>query len=278
MSAKTYLFSAGTLAAQCDLVEQRISSDPKTGSTWVLTYEGSELGVKTMAATLISYGARIETTVDGGKAKLVATFAKDPDGDSITNPAAEVPIDRWELDWEMVQISIWSIPSVTRELVKYSNDSLGLYNVSQIKKKITDAVQAGEEYPFTDLSTYPNMYRVYNKLLSGAEYYETKRPVLTRVRTYSDKYPYRTRVVQREFVYTTATLISAFQVPQDIQDVLPFDPPDSDIPLTTKGDVAGTWSWKIRGERLAYQVATRRFEENTTWAFAAWDNELYEVV
>jgi hypothetical protein len=273
---KTAVFSNATLANQCDLVSRRITTDPVTGSAWVLTYEGTAYGVELVGASLNAIGGRIEVSENGGKCQLVATFARDPN--TASDPTTETPIDKWELDWELVQISIWSIPIVTRELWAYAKDSAGLYNVSAVKKKIVDSVTAGEEYPFTLVDQYPNLFRVYNKLLSGAEFYETKRPVLTRVRTYSESYPSRTRVVQREFVYTTSTLIGTFAVPVDIQNVLPFDPPDTDIPLTTAGTIAGTWSWKNRGERLAYQVATRRFEESMTFAFSAWDNELYEVL
>jgi hypothetical protein len=272
---KTHLFSPATLAAQCDLVSQRIVTDPQNGSSWVLTYEGSEWGVKAMGATLLAYGAKIETDVDGGKSKLVATFSKDPA--TASDPTIETPNVKWDLDWEMVQVSIWGSYKVINELV-YD------LNPAETKKLIVDAASNGQKFPFAK-SVYPACYEVFCKLVAGGEYIEIPRPVLTRIRTYSPKYASRFRVSQRQFAYTTPTLISTFEVPADVQLTLPEDPPLTETPLRkVDPDVAGSatepmgiWSWKLRGLRIAYQSATRRFEESATWAFSAWDKDLYII-
>jgi len=274
--SNTHLFSPATLAAQCDLVEQRLLTDPVNGSSWVLTYEGSEWGVQLMAATVLAYGAKTETTSTGGKCRMVATFAKDPS--TASNPAAEVPIERWDLDEELVQISIWAIPEVIRELNSYVSLFGSGLTPSKLKKQITDAVQNGEDYPLIDRAGYPAVYRVYSKLVNNVEYYETKRPVLSKIRTYTDAYTSRTQVVQRETVYKTESLVSTFAVPVAIQNTLPIDPPDTETPVNTDGTIAGVWSWKLRGVRLSYNRATARWEESLTWAFSAWDKDLYLVV
>lgn len=272
---KTHLFSPGTLAAQCDLVSQRIATDHQNGSSWILTYEGSELGVKTMGATLLSYGAKIETEADGGKSKLIATFSKDPA--TASDPGAEVPNVRWEIDWEMVQTSHWASYKVINELV-YD------LNPSETKKLIVEAASNGLRFPFSK-TVYPACYEVFCKLVAGIEYIETPRPVLTRIRTYSPTYASRLRVSQRQLVYTTPTLISTFAVPADVQLTLPEDPPLDETPLRKlypdqggkEVEPMGVWAWKLRGLRIAYQSATRRFEESATWAFSAWDKDLYII-
>ena len=274
--SKTAQFSDGTLVAQCDMTERKIVSDPVSGASWVLTYEGTASGVTSMAATLKAYGAKVETTEAGGKCSVVATFAKDPT--TASNPSAEVPIERWDLDEELVQVSIWSIPVVVWEIKKYCDTFGSGLTPAKVKKQVTDAVQNGEDYPLIDRGGYPAIYRVYSKLVVNVEYYETKRPVLSKIRTYTDTYPDRTRVVQRETVYTTPSLITSFSVPAAVQSILPVDPPDTDTPLNSDGTVAGVWSWKLRGVRLSYNKSTSRWEESLTWAFSAWDKDLYLVV
>lgn len=224
-----------------------------------------------MAASLLSFGAKITTTIDGGKSRLLAVFATDPS--TASNPAAEVPVDRWPIQEELVQVSLWSIPAVIRELADKSN----FVNISKVKKDIADAASNGLDFPYTE-TVYPNCYRVFLKLLAGAEHYESKRPVLTRVRTYSSTYPSRLRVVARDLVYTTSALITLLGIPTDIQSVLPVNPPDTDLPVDVKGQIVAAWSWKNRGTNLDYHVATRRFEETSIFAFAAWDKELYQLV
>ncbi len=268
---KTSLFSSGTLAAQCDIVEQEISTDPVAGASWRLTYEGTETGVKTMGASLLSFGAKITTTVDGGKSRLIAVFANDPA--TASNPSSEVPVDRWQIQEELVQISLWTIPAVIHELAEKSN----FVNISKVKKDIADAASNGLDFPYTE-TVYPNCYRVFLKLLAGDEHYESKRPVLTRVRTYSSNYPNRLRVVARDVTYTTSALISFLGIPVDIQAVVPVNPPDANLPVDTHGKIVASWSWKNRGTNLDYQIATRRFEETSIFAFAAWDNDLYELI
>ena len=282
--SKTHLFSPATLAAQCDLVDTRVNTDPINGSTWVYTYEGSEWGVQLMAATVLAYGAKTETTANGGKCKMVATFSVDPA--TASNPAAETPKDRYRLDWEIVQVSLWGSPKVINELLYDSNPA-------ETKKLIVDAAAAGQRFPSPlTPGVYPACYEVFCKLVAGGEYKEIKRPVLSRIRTYSANYPVRLQVQQREFVWTTASLISAFAIPADIQAVLPLDPPLDETPRrlsdpnsTVTGNTSltgtepmGIWSWKLRGLSLDYQSATRRWEEVATWAFSAWDKDLYIVV
>jgi hypothetical protein len=258
---KTSVFSDATLANQCDLVERKFITDPVAGSAWMLTYEGTAYGVEIVGASLLSFGAKIEVTEDGGKCKLVATFAKDPD--TASNPAAEVPVDRYDLDWELVQASVFSIPAATIE-------AKGYISAAQYKKDITDLASNGSAYTL-DATQYPAGKVIYQLLTRGDEHYEFKVPVLTRVRTYTDKYPYRTVIQQRETVYVTSSLISAFGIPSSIQAILPVDPTGTDTPADC------IWSWKLRGERLTYNSGTRRYEESLTWAFRAWSNQLYNV-
>jgi hypothetical protein len=259
---KTCVFSDATLANQCDLVERKFVTDPVAGSSWVLTYEGTAYGVELVGASLLSFGAKIDVTEDGGKCRLVATFAKDPA--TASDPAAEVPKDRYDLDWELVQASIFSIPAAT-------NEAKGYVSAAQYKKDITDAANNGDKYPLSE-SSYPVGKLLYQLLTRGTEHYEFKRPVLSRVRTYTDKYPNRTVIEQRETVYTTSSLISTFGIPSDIQAVLPLNPGTTDTPDNA------VWAWKLRGERLSYNSGTRRYEESLTWAFAAWDTNLYNLV
>ena len=269
--AKTFLFSPGTLSAQCDLVEASFSTDPVAGSVYIQTFEGSELGCQTRAAELLSYGARVNVTTDGGKSRLVATFARDPS--TASNPATEVPNDYWTLDWEMVQVSVWSIPAVIRELAA----NAAQMNPAEARKTVIDAASGGLAFPLS-LDTYRNTYRVYLKLIAGAESFELKRPVLSRVRTYSKPYPSKQQIQAREYVYLTAQLVSLFSIPADVQAILPDDPGDRWTPVDVNGNAAGVWAWKLKGEQLRYMVALGKWEESTTWAFAAWDSDLYEVI
>lgn len=234
--------------------------DSSTGNSWEHEWTGSVSGIASLAATLVAAGARVRDESANGVGRLIATYSYDPDA-----PVAnEEATDRYEFDMEPVQVSIFNHPAVATEAAQ-----LGDNGPPEYKKVIEDAVAAGEFPTTLPVGVYPLAREVSTLLSRGVESYEIKRPVLSRVRTFSPNFSGRVVLSAIETVYTTAALVRDFAIPATVASQLPADPPE--VPAGT------VWAWKLRTDRSVYIPAQNRVEETRDWVFAAWSSLLYTV-
>lgn len=237
--------------------------DSSTGNSWEHEWTGSLSGIASLAASLVAAGARVRDESANGVGRLIATYSYDPDA-----PVAdEEATDRYEFDMEPVQVSLFNHPVAAGEIEAYgiANANIG---ESGYKRGIEAAVNAGDPFPLT-AGVYPVGAEIYRLLSRGVESYELKRPVLSRVRTFSPNFSGRVVLSAIETVYTTAGLVRDFAIPATVASQLPADPPE--VPAGT------VWAWKLRTDRSVYIPAQNRVEETRDWVFAAWSSLLYTV-
>lgn len=238
------------------LTRTRKVVDSSAGNSWEQEWVGSLAGIASLSATLVSAGARVRDESANGVGRLVATFSNDPD-----DPSSETAIDRYEFDMEPVQVSVFAHPAVALE-------ADGYVSVAQYRTDIEEAAQSGDALSLS-ATEYPYAHEVYRLLSRGVESYEIKRPVMSRVRTFSPSFAGRIELSAIETVYTTAALVRDFAIPTTIASQLPADP--TEVPAGT------VWAWKLRGDRSVYVPAQNRVEETRDWVFASWATLLYTV-
>jgi hypothetical protein len=121
----------------------------------------------------------------------------------------------------------------------------------------------------TETGFTSTLLEIYKHLLIREDTFDAERVVLSRVRTFSIRYAARTTLDADPKVYTTASLISTFNIPTAIQSLLPSTP--SYVP-------AGfAWGWKRRQDRTQYTYGGR-VEETMDWVFAPWSQLLHNFV
>ena len=233
--------------------------EPQYGYTWQYTYNGTEIAVRSAAATYELSGYKTHVFHNGSFWTLEATL---PTG--LQEGVSEIPVDRWTIHTEFAQLDIFSHPSIQLETSAFSPATPSSY-----KKTIKDAVANGVGLP-TSLNSYPFAQLLYQELLRGADSYEQKRPTLNRRRTISASWSTPIVIDAVEKFYSTAVLISAFAVPGRIAGQLPSNPALK--PANTQ------WGWRIRQQVSEFTLALNKNEETTDWVFAAWSTLLYDYI
>lgn len=237
------------------------TNDPNaSGRAWDYTYVGTESSINALASSLTSQGVRFRTASAGGEFSLTATYTGlDRDQD----PSAETPTDSYGLDTEGVNVSIFAHPRATAEAASYISPA-------QYKKDIEDALAEGAVNPISE-TTYPFSATIYRALSRGQEYFELRRPILRRTRTFSARYADRADVEARQVAWRTSTLITAFALPADVSARLPADPDATDTPVGT------VWVWRLTLDSSEYNIAQRQWTESKVWVFEAVDPNFYTV-
>jgi len=225
--------------------------DPAAGYSVQETWIGTKAETIAKRLTFANGGFRTKISNRGPLWQLDVWFANAaPPGQP-----NEVAVDTWGLERGRVQISIWSHPSASAAAVAYGNPA-------DFRKIIEDAVKDGTTLAATALNLNKPAEWLWRMLSRGAESYETKRPILRKMRTYSTAYTERIALFETEPVYITAALISTFSVPAEVQAQLP------DNPTTVPYGCA--WGWLEQGGASETIPAIGKIQEARTWVFAAW--------
>lgn len=274
-------------------VGRRVVTNQPTGAQWEYIYEGTKANLIPLADNLADKGARITLEIRAGKSSLVALWGFDPgetpeDG---TSPSAngEQPVDRFELVWEPEQISIFSLPKVIAEAKTFAGIStVGSTNTTTTnstgaaayKYLLETAAKNGESNPLvpsgiSNQQTYPMASYIWdNYLTKGVFHWEGARPVVRRIREYSQTYDLVTpqsQVVMTTPVYTRDALIREFQITGNFANRIPLDPTDDTRP---DNEIYG---WRFRSYSVGYDVGTRKVNETSEWDFASWSRGLYTI-
>lgn len=233
----------------------RWTFDPASGETLEHAWRGPKAPIFALYAAFRRSGIRASVTNSGPVYTLTAEIA------SLINEGEETPLDDWEIDHEMVQVSVFNVPEVTAEAKTYTSKA-------QYRKDIEDAVRKGETKPpmyNPATGVYPFSNWVYTELSRGNEATELDRIVLRRVRHFSFKYAKRAELTVLPTVYKTPALLRVFSpVPDVIQKQLPADPGPADTPELTE------WGWKVRRDKSVPIPRLNKVREEKEWVFAAW--------
>jgi hypothetical protein len=180
----------------------------------------------------------------------------------LASGTVEIPVDKWQIQTEWAQVDIRRSPKL---LAKAGGDKA-------ILNKAFDLAKKAIEDPTTEapIFAYDAAVSIYNLLTHGADSYEVKRCVLTRVRTISPSYAQQIVIDATEKIFTTATLVNQFGVPAAIAARLPANPPGV---ITDSA-----WAWKERKQTSEFTLALGKVEEQSDWVFGLWSTVLYDVV
>lgn len=246
--------SSGFASGEWVLVAQGASKDQDNRETWVQEFEGTQNGIEALRLTFGS-GVVVNTTfLPGGRSRLVASWPYNPD-------STETPVDVWEYEESATQPSIWTHPNVAPVLT------------STYKSTIEEALKVNGANPYASATSGTDwVFRnVYDRLLRGTEGWEANKPFIRRVRSFSGSYGSPATLTLTTTVYSRSSLISTWSVPSDFQPRIPANPSWT-APAQT------TWGWRKGPQTSAYNRATRRWEETTTFEGNFWDASLYTFV
>jgi hypothetical protein len=264
-------------------VSSEVVYDVHNGNELRETYKGAEASIDALTSAFRIAGYTVTRATENGVHVCQVRIANVDDSGGYSG--TETPVDKWQVNFDFFQTSVWDHPGIMYGIQVYA-DSLfnGNYDnalgavrgpiENYLKgKKWDTASSAYVDYssgPLTPEDTgltageFP--YKLYCLLMRGTESFEVERPVLSRVRTYSAAYLTRFTMPAWPTIYTTAQLISAYAIPAVTQSQMPSDP------AFTPTDC--TWGWKERRHNLEIDYQGK-VTETLDWVFAAWSNLLY---
>lgn len=232
---------------------------PSTGEGYRETYIGTPQAILGLYESYKRAGFEAELKSGGGAWRLYITF-----GAAETN-RTQIPTDKWEIDYEWPQVSVWSHPAAAKE-------ADGYIDRAQYRKDIEDTVKDGEACTFDPIA-YPYAHKLHRWLSRGIEAHEVRRPILKRSRTYSLGYGgQRATLTSSEPVYTTGALAAHFGIDSRVLAQLPADPGPSETPAFT------IWGWRLRRDSSEIIPFVNKVQESKDWTYAAWDTDLYNIV
>lgn len=244
------------IGASIKLVRTRRQFDPQQGWSTIEEWEGSRNACTNKQGEYAAVGIRSDLSHDGPKWRLNVTI-----GDIVrTGGEDELPVDTWEIDTEWVQNSIYENPKVL-ELAGT------VVTLAAWREEITRAMK--KTPPALDSQTPAGKVRLFEHIVRGVEAYESKRIVVSRVRTISVGYAGQFTCDAVDKIYTTARLVTTFGIPVAIANRLPPNP--SYVPANS------AWSWKQRRSSSRFQLRVNKVEEVFDFVFAAWSTILYDL-
>jgi len=243
----------------------RPSFDPSSGSVWELEYEGSRDAIRIASVSWQAAGGRVRIDESGPISRATVVFSGNRNPSDPAAPiSTETPTDRYEIRTDRVDISLFSLAAVMKE-------ADGYISPSQYRSDIENAVKDGVALTL-DRTNFPLAHKIYKKLARGQDSFPTPRFNLVRVRTYTTTYQQRTRLLAIPPIWKTASLVTAFALPNAVANILPADPGPTDTPTGT------VWGWMLMDDSASYVPKNNQVEEHKSWAFAAWDTDIYPII
>lgn len=249
--------------------EREVEYDPINGDQTVLIYEGEEGPINAFAAVARGLGKRAFVSRKVGPIYLCRVYDQEP-----TDGSDEVAADRYQLDTEWAEIPIWEHPKVfdnARGFGIPAEQKLGFW-----RQHIEDALARKLLPDDAEVITFdPAEYVLYLEMLRGFRAPLIKRPVLTRIRSISFQYSQPITVEPVQNIYSTARLVTEFNLPNDVarmirncnEDWIDVDAPDGRV-----------WGWQQRKDTRVAVVGKTRIEEQMDWVFSTWATLIYNYV
>lgn len=183
--------------------------------------------------------------------------------DKISTTASVNFIERWSVENEILEKSIWSRNSVMTEALEWANEN---GTVAEYKKRIEDAANDGEALSSALFGLYPVAQKVHEELSRGVTSYETEYAVLTKELSLPTDSNTTIQLTNTRTIYTTTQLQSVENIPDSVMFSLP-DAPETAATQTM-------WGWRVRDQEAEVQLDTR-VVLRSSWAFAQWSTFLY---
>lgn len=293
------------------LLNQTLSRyNPDTGEAVTLVWEGTEAQMTATRAFYIQGGS--EAPIGYGLKCELSRKAGETTRLTVNFPDAILFTDRWDLDTEMHPQPIWKITAV-RDLLapgltvvadidkrvgSSRMDILALIDVKLANDAITPIPAALDPFQsrygavvakWTDplnggsAALAANVIKVYRIVLRDGEYADVHQPVLTRRRTIpvwngeftgpDGSTAQRVRIVGRQEIYTTVSLIDTFNLPDEV--IAQIETVENGLPDAPADYV---WAWKLRKMCSSTLVGSGKAEESTDWIFDLYSEITHELV
>lgn len=227
-----------------------------TGTVFNYEWVGSEEACRSTADALRGLGFDSTLSQEDGNWRLVG-FITDQ---SVILGGSENVETTWELDQNFSEIDFFHIGKI--------HDALTTEQIEAVKKEL-DKGEDGKETVFTGAAAEIQK-QAYRLKRQGVESVYQARPVLRRTFTYSSRYAQRSVIDLSPNRYTTAQLVSLFNVPAVVAAQLPADPALK--PQDT------TFGWIVQRSTATTGLRSQTINEVTEWVFAAWADALYDSV
>lgn len=276
----SHINNTGNSAAT--LSDERFEYSPVTGTTLVMVWRGDATAIQAKDEVYRSISATTSrANLNSHLYELTVRIDVD-----LANSVTETPVDTFRWSDEFLTKDNFSNP-LTSNPNSYPNiedddfpgsGSPGSVNATQTAtiETVVAKKQAGDKTFLTDwaalLDLNPWAADVAFFRMRGESSYEIKRPVLTRIRTYSTNYAQRQVIEAVPTVYSTGSLIAREQFPEVIQNQMPADPPSDVTPPATE------WGWRIRAQESEVIPTQAKIQESTSWTFDAWPKPFYKFV
>lgn len=237
--------------------------DPVTGAQAFDLWEGSEEDLIAQGQIFQAQGFKARVYQHDGPVYRMRVFFPDPN-----NGEEPPPFDTWERVEEMAQEDIRNNPVVVAAAVSAAGGDplLGVAELNKWYKEAKDNLKNGVGVVYANPARQAFSELIYR----GTEAHEVTRVILRRRRLIRLSLMAQSEVLPVARIYSTASLIAAFAVPNAVADALP------DNPASTPSNTA--WGWKRRPSSSVATPALNKCEEVTEFVFAAWSTLLYEHV
>lgn len=269
------------------MVGSEVNFDPSSGYVARTTWRGSPSQCTAYHASLVASGIRAVLTSRGGVGEVSVLSQGNPDA-----VGAEVPVDKWEIGTEFMQVPIWGHPNLANYANGYDGATSIAEGIARIRQdmelalkgktlnsegKVESEVGPAPTAPSdvtAEFGSNGELLKIYKNLCRGQDAYPITVPVLSRVRTYSaalltvSKTTGRMKVPDLPIAYRTATLISTYAVPVVMQTQMP------DTPATVPEDAE--WAWQERRHTLEVNWVGK-VTEVQDWVFGAHSTVIYTI-
>jgi hypothetical protein len=245
---------AGNLGAK--LQQDTRNFNPETGFERVSVYSGPKASINGLFNAFCTKGYICSISHEGPLWKVTAQLADN------------LVLDRWERTVEWAQVDLLQTPGLfgaidVPQLAKWNADIDHTINIT------ADTEEATLRTTVQGWATgKQQLYRLKSR---GMTSFEIKRYVLRMRRTVPPTAIATADTPDaNESVYSTASLIDTFKVPDTIAAKLPATP--STTPIDTQ------WGWKFRTDDVEFIRAINRAQQLREWVFAAWPTSHYTFV
>ena len=255
------------------MVSVKPSFDPQAGSVYEVEFVGGRNEIRLATVGWGQSGARVRVDESGPLSRALVVWSgtnrnpSDPSG----TIGSETPVDRYETRTDLLEVSLFSLPLVAAEAARFAATFPERGSMALYRSEIETAARNGDPLPISG-TLFPIAAKLYLKIARGEESFTNTRVSLMRVRSYSAIYTGQRRLVAIPPIYRTSTLVQYETIPQAVVGKLPADPLPQETPA------GGVWGWKVMDESSSYSPRENKFEERTTWTFAAWDSDIYPVL
>lgn len=246
------------------------NSGSGTGAVWTYVYRGSKDALRIQSFHWLNAGCKVSIDESGPYASATVIFngpTSNPlnpiENAYIVGVGLEQGSFRYEFKTDYIEMSLFSLPAVMAEAMKY-------VSISQYRYDIENAVKNGQSLTI-NAQNFPLAQKIWAKLARGQESFPISRVSLSKVGSFSGNNGLPQIPDAMPPIYSGARLAFDYQFPSAVQQLMPRPPIN---PLLQP--IPGTqWGWLQMNQSTSLIAKTNQVEQTQTWTFAAWDLDIY---